>query len=72
MNPNWDQIYSGVRQVLLGLGAGLVMKGYLTADQLNEGAGLVIGGLSSALSFIFHSDKGQSLMPPRELPTKQP
>lgn len=68
MKPNWDQIYSGIRQVLLGLGAGLVMKGYLTADQLGEGAGLIMGGLSSALSFIFHSDKGQSLVPPAAKP----
>lgn len=62
---NWDQIYSLVRNVLLALGAALVSKGILDADQLNAIVGGIVAVVSVALSMIFHSDKGQSLMPPK-------
>lgn len=61
---NWDQIYSLIRNVLLALGAGLVAKGYLSADTLAEIVGGIVGALSVVLSQVFHTDKGQSLMAP--------
>lgn len=62
---NWDQIYSLVRNVLLSLGTALVTKGILSADELNAIVGGVVALLAVGLSMIFHSDKGQSLMPPK-------
>lgn len=59
---NWDQVYSLIRGVLLALGAGLVTKGYLSTDMLNEIVGGVIGLLSVALSQIFHLSDGQSIV----------
>jgi hypothetical protein len=60
---NWDQIYALIRNVLLALGAGLVAKGYLSADTLSAIVGGVVGVVSVILSQIFHSDQGQSLVP---------
>lgn len=60
---NWDQIYSLIRNVLLALGAGLVAKGYLSADTLAAIVGGIVGTVSVVLSQIFHSDQGQSLLP---------
>ena len=62
---NWDQIYALIRNVLLALGAGLVAKGYLSTDTLSAIVGGVVGVISVILSQIFHSDQGQSLMPPK-------
>lgn len=59
---NWDQTYSLIRNVLLALGAGLVTKGYLSADTLNMIVGGVVGLLSVALSQIFHLGDGQSIV----------
>lgn len=61
---NWDQIYSLIRNVLLTLGAGLVTKGYVSADTLLEIVGGVVGLISVAMSQIFHMDSGQSLVAP--------
>ena len=58
---NWDQIYSLIRNILLALGAGLVAKGYLSADTLSAIVGGVVGVISVVLSQVFHSDSGQSL-----------
>lgn len=63
---NWDQIYSLIRNILLALGAGLVAKGYVSADTLSSIVGGVIGILSVAMSQIFHMDSGQSLVAPKK------
>ncbi len=67
---NWDQIYALIRNVLLALGAGLVTKGYLSADTLSAIVGGVVGIVSVVLSQIFHSDQGQSLIPATSAPAK--
>lgn len=61
---NWDQIYSLIRNVLLALGAGLVAKGYLSADTLSAIVGGIVGVVSVTLSQIFHSKEGASLVVP--------
>lgn len=66
---NWDQIYSLIRNVLLGLGATLVSKGILSEETLVAIVGGVVALLSVGLSMVFHSDKGQSLMPPAGVPS---
>ena len=65
---NWDRIYALIRNVLLALGAGLVTKGYLSADTLSAIVGGVVGIVSVVLSQIFHSDQGQSLIPSTAAP----
>ena len=62
---NWDQIYALIRNVLLALGAGLVTRGYLSTDTLSAIVGGAVGVISVILSQIFHSDQGQSLLPPK-------
>lgn len=59
---NWDQIYSLIRNVLLALGAGMVAKGYLSADTLSAIVGGIVGVVSVVMSQVFHSDNGQSLV----------
>ena len=64
MGLNADQWYSVIRQVLLAIGAVAVYKGWFSNDQLTTIVGAVATVVSSALSFIFHSNAGQSLVTP--------
>lgn len=59
---NWDQIYSLIRNVLLGLGGILVTKGYLSADTLSLIVGGIVASVSVFLSQVFHLGTGQSLV----------
>lgn len=60
---NWDQIYSLIRSVLLSVGMFAVTHGWATQAQLEAIVGGVVALVAVGLSMIFHSEKGQSLMP---------